>query len=334
MPKEILLYFPIYSSTAASFIEEMEANKGNDVCIRMNCPGGDVMASMGMIAKYNEHTGGKKVKVDGRAASMAAYFCAMADEVECLDVSEFLIHRAAFPTWVENDKNIFTDEMKGMLQRHNDMLRASLEKKIDPAKFKRMKGKSFDDVFSMDSRIDVTLTASEAKTLGLVTKVFPLNQAKKREINALASNVGIAAFYDETAEAETIIITNNKQTVMTIQDVRANAEVYNALKAEILKREKDRIAAFAAFAEYDEKAVLEAIIKGDEFSPSFGAKMQAAAIKKLGITNITNATATVTETNEVATAATDEDKAKADAAAFYNGVNAHALSHFGVKATA
>lgn len=332
MPKEILLYFPIYSSTAASFIEEMEANKGNDVCIRMNCPGGDVMASMGMIAKYNEHTGGKKVKVDGRAASMAAYMCAMADEVECLDVSEFLIHRAAFPSWVENDKNIFTDDMKSMLQRYNDMLRASLEKKIDPAKFKRMKGKSFDDVFSMDSRIDVTLTATEAKNLGLVTKVFPLNQAKKREINALASNVGVAAFYDETAEATTII--TDKNTVMTIADVKANAEVYAAITAEVVKAEKDRIASFAAFAEYDEKAVLEAIVKGDDFTPSFGAKMQAAAIKKLGLSNVADATAQTTQTSETAVTATEDDKAKAEAATFFTGVNAHALSHFGVNATA
>lgn len=332
MPKEILLYFPIYSSTAASFIEEMEANKGNDVCIRMNCPGGDVMASMGMIAKYNEHTGGKKVKVDGRAASMAAYMCAMADEVECLDVSEFLIHRAAFPSWVENDKNIFTDDMKSMLQRHNDMLRASLEKKIDPAKFKRMKGKSFDDVFSMDSRIDVTLTATEAKNLGLVTKVFPLNQAKKREINALASNVGVAAFYDETAEATTII--NDKNTVMTIAEVKANAEVYNAIKAEAVKAEKDRIASFAAFKEYGEKEVLEAIVNGDEYAPSFGAKMQAAAIKKLGVTNIEKATTTTTATTEIPVETPEAEAVTAETTAFYKGVTEHALSHFGVKAQA
>lgn len=329
MPKEILLYFPIYSSTAASFIDEMEANKGNDVCIRMNCPGGDVMASIGMIAKYNEHTGTKKVKVDGRAASMAAFMCAMADEVECLDVSEFLLHRAAFPSWVESDKNIFTDDMKAMLQRHNDMLRASLEKKIDPSKFKRMKGKSFDDLFSMDSRIDVTLTASEAKTLGLVTKVFPLNQAKKREINALASNVGIAAFYDDAAEDETII-TPTKNTVMTIQDVRANAEVYTAIKAEVLKSEKDRVAAFAAFAEYDQTAVLEAITKGEEFTPAFGAKMQAAAIKKLGLTNVAAATAQTTQTTEAPVTPTEEAATAAETTAFYNGVTTHALSHFGV----
>jgi len=330
MPKEILLYQPIYSYTAASFIEDMEANKGNDVCLRMNCPGGDVMAGMGMIAKYNEHIGGKSVKVDGRAASMAAYFCAMADDVECLDVSEFLLHRAAFPTWVENDKTVFTDELKSMLQRHNDFLRASLEKKIDPAKFKRMKGKSFDELFSMDSRIDVTLTASEAKNLGLVTKIIPLNQSKKREINALAMNVGVAAFFDETPTAETI----TKNTVMTIADVKANAEVYNAIKADALAEEKDRIASFNEFAEIDPKAVLEAIVKGDKYTASFGAKMQAASIKTLGLKNVETATATTTQTTEPPTAATEAEQAEVKANEFYTGVSANVLNHFGVTATA
>lgn len=121
---------------------------------------------------------------------------------------------------------------------------------------------------------------------------------------------------------------------MTIAEVKANAEVYNAIKAEILNGEKDRIAAFAAFSEYDEKAVLEAIVKGDDFTPSFGAKMQAAAIKKLGLTNIAADTSTTTATTEIPVDTPEAEAVTAETTAFYKGVNEHALSHFGVKAQA
>jgi ATP-dependent protease ClpP protease subunit len=332
--KEILLYFPIYSSTAASFINEMEANKGNDVCIRMNCPGGDVMAAMGMIAKYNEHTGRKSVKVDGRAASMAAYFCAMADNVECLDSSEFLIHRAAFPDFVENDKNQFTDEMKAMLTRHNGILRASLENKIDPAKFKRTTGKSFDDVFSLDNRIDITLNSKQAKDLGLVNNILPLNIAKKREINALAIGAGISAFYDEGQTTTEAFINSENKNKMTVADVKANSEVYAAIKAEVLAEEKDRIDSFAAFAEYAPAKVLEAIVKGEKYTNAFGAQVTAASIKNAGITNVTTATATTVTTAEVSTETPAEAQAKADEAAFWDSIKRNSLSTFGVVPTA
>lgn len=332
--KEILLYFPIYSSTAASFINDMEANKNNDVCIRMNCPGGDVMAAMGMIAKYNEHKGRKSVKVDGRAASMAAYFCAMADSVECLDSSEFLIHRAAFPDWVENDKNQFTDEMKAMLTRHNDILRASLENKIDPAKFKRATGQSFDDVFSLDKRIDITLNSKQAKDLGLVNAILPLNVAKKREINALAIGAGISAFYDESQTTTEAIINSENKQKMTTADVKANSEVYAAIRTEILAEETDRINSFAAFAEYAPDLVLQAIIKGDKYTNAFGAQVTAASIKNAGIANVAAATATTVATTEVSTEKPEEVQAKAEEDAFWKSIQSNALSTYGITAKA
>lgn len=332
MAKEILLYQPIYSYSAASFIKELDDNKGNDVCVRMNCNGGNVMDAMGMIAKYNEHTGTKSVKVDGRAASMAAYFCAMTDDVECLDVSEFLIHRAAFPEWVENDKSVFTDDMKAMLARHNATLRGSLERKIDESKFKRMKGKSFDDIFSMDSRIDVTLTAKEAHSLGLVSRVIPLNKSKKREINALAGNVGIAAFYDDNAESETIN-EPQKPVKMTIAEVKADSAVYAQIKAEILAEEKDRVGAFAEYAAVDPAAVLAEIVAGNKFTQTFAAKMNVKAMSKDGIKNITDASAKPVATGEP-NEETAEAKAEKAALAEMESVNKAVLARYGNVATA
>lgn len=291
----------------------------------MNCPGGDVMSGIGMIAKYSEHIGSKRVKVDGQAASMAAYFCAMSDDVDGLDVSQFLIHRAAFPEWVEKDKNLFTEEMKAMLIRHNDMLRASLERKIDPAKFKRITGRSFDDIFSMDSRIDVNLNASQALSLGLISKITPLNKVKKREINALASTVGLAAFYSEAEETTTI--TNTNSNTMTIADVKANADVYAALKAEILAEEKDRIEAIAAFKEIDPKACIEAIEKGEKYTASFAAKMQVKAFSQQGVSNMA-AAATTTTTTVGSEPTAETTQAQKEVEAFSKGLTEQLAQRF------
>lgn len=326
MAKEILLYQPIYSYTAENFMRAMEDNKGQDICLRMNCPGGDVMAAMGMISKYNEHPGGKKVKVDGRAASMAAFFACMADDVECLDTSEFLFHRAAFPQWFENDKSLFTDEMKAMLQRHNDFLRASVENKIGGETFKKVTGKTLDEMFAMDSRIDVVMNAKQAQKAGLVSAVIPLNIAKRKEINAIAASEGIAAIYDETETITAEIKTENK---MTIADVRANAEVYNALKADILAEDNDRVQAFYAFAEVDAKAVLEAIAKGEKYTMAFGAKMQAAAMKLGGVQAITEASAAAKPASDPEVTVDADAKKEAD---FDAAVTASVLERFNVNA--
>jgi hypothetical protein len=122
--------------------------------------------------------------------------------------------------------------------------------------------------------------------MGLVNKVIPLSPSKRKEINAMASSIGMAALYEDSA-TETII----KSDKMTIADVKANPEIFAALKADILAEEKDRMEAFAAFAEIDPKAVLDAIVKGDKFTQAFGAQMQVKAMSKTGLANVVNASA-------------------------------------------
>lgn len=303
MAKEILLYTSINSYSVSDFINSLEANKDGDIVVRMNTPGGSVYDGFGAIAKYNEFPNSKSIKVDGRADSFGAYFVAATDPnmVECLDVSSFTFHRAAMPSWFEADANYFTEDVKASLNAINTTLRGFIESKVTAPKWKSVTGTSLDDMFSLDARVDVTLDAKQMKSLGMVGTVNKITPKKLAEIKAYSAD--LAAEYAPLVEAETI--TTNKSNKMTIQEVKANAELWASIKGEVLADEKDRVDAFAAFAEIDAKGVLDAIVGGDKFTQAFGAKMQVKAMSKEGLKNIAEANAGETNVGEQTGASTE-----------------------------
>ena len=97
MAKELYLYSTIYDFVAERLIAEMEAVKGEDITLRVNTPGGNIFAGWGIIAKMQEHEGKVKIKADGMAGSFGLYMLAFADEVEALDMTTGLLHRADVP---------------------------------------------------------------------------------------------------------------------------------------------------------------------------------------------------------------------------------------------
>ncbi len=274
MTKEILVYSPIYSWSAEAFMSSMEAAKAMDVCARICCDGGDTLYGQGMVAKWNEHPKAKSVKVDGAARSMAAYFACNADDVECLETSEFLFHRAAFPAYIENDPVAFTPELKAMITSRNDMLKAMLLKKVDASMWATITGCTIEALFSLDGRKEVTLKAQQAKTLGIVNKIVPLTAAKKTEINANAASLGIAAFYDITA-VTTPQPSNTKK--MTLTELKAqHADLMEAYKTEVLAAEADRVNTWMLYAKTDMAAVTAGIASGKVIS---GLQMNELIIK-------------------------------------------------------
>jgi len=160
-----------------------------DITVRLNTGGGEPDYGFGMVAKFKEYTGKKTVKIDGKAYSMGAYIAMYADDVEALDVSNLMIHRAAYPTWFE-ESEYFTDGLRQNLVDTNKSLEAALRGKIDVEEFEKLKDVKVKDIFSMDDRIDVFLTAKEAKKIGLVSKIIKITPSKAAEIN---SHVKIAA---------------------------------------------------------------------------------------------------------------------------------------------
>ena len=311
--KEIILYNYLYDSSAANFIAQLEAYKDEDVVIRMNTGGGSPESTFGMIAKLSERTKATKIKVDGKANSMGAFMLAYTQDNEALDVSEILIHRAAYPSWVEKDANIMTPEMWASLNRVNGKLREALEAKVNTTLFQGITGKTMDDVFNTATRIDVVLTAQQAKEIGLINKVVNITPTMQAEIKghyAMAAQSGIEVMpfaIPEIKEANTTITIKNK--TMTVAELKAQ---HPNLVAEILASERDRVNSFMVFAHLD----LDACKKGIEEGVALSAKQMAEfTLKAAQAQFMLNAEAgspvTVTPA-KVEAAATTEAKAEED----------------------
>lgn len=299
MAKEILFYNDFNSASAERFINALEDNAGNEIVVRLNSDGGSPEDAFGTIAKLSEHKGAKKLKVDGKAYSMAAFLISYFDKVECLDVTEFLIHRAAYASWFENDANYMTPAMWENLDRINASLRKSLEAKIDVAKFEALKGVTLDEVFDNKTRVDVFLDASEAKEIGLVDEIKTITPEKKVEINAISMR--LAAKYNIDKEIKEVNNNNSQKpsVAMTIEKLKADhPEVYTAAINAGVMQERDRVGAFLTFVDVDAEAVSKGIKEGSQLSATQMAEFTRKSFSKQALNDITVDAARTVETEE------------------------------------
>lgn len=289
MSKEILIYGGIYDFTVESFMREMEEAKNEDIVLRINTNGGDPQSSFGVVSKFQEHAKGKTLRVDGKAYSTGALMAAYADYVIALDVSEFLIHRVAYPSYFENDSNLFTEQLQASLKYSNEKAREALESKVDVEKFQRFTGYSFDQIFSMDGRLDVYLTAEQAKKVGLVDEIRKITPemrhdiAQNMEMTQLkaAKYLGIQKENQEKPNEEN----DNTHKDMNLDKLKAEfPAVYRQAMQEGVAFERDRVEAYMVFADVDLNTVKEAIAKGETMtakqSAEFGRKLASAVFIK------------------------------------------------------
>jgi ATP-dependent protease ClpP protease subunit len=308
--QELLLYGGIHSYSAEEFIQKLNEFDGEDITCRINCQGGDVFAGWGMIAKMREYSGSISVKVDGIAASMAAFMLLFADEVECLDASSFIFHRA--------DGYVSSEEDKAWLSSINANFRRKMEEKIPSALFKEVTGKSYNDLFNPDARIDCMLTAKQAKQLGLVTKINKLSVTEAKKVKALADKYNftaelpkqITSVLELDSKVEPIIETIKMKTIAEFK--AAHPELYAQVQQEAIDAERDRVGSFLAFLEIDAVTAKAGIESGKPMTQTqmaqFNLKaMQANTLAKLP-TNAVEVTAAVDKTTEQIEA----DKKKSD----------------------
>lgn len=275
---EILLYDSIDRYSAERFVKELEKTMGQDAVVRVFSGGGNPQAGYTMLAKMKEH-GNIKLKVDGYAHSTAAFMLCYAKGVECLDVSEFTLHRAAYPTWMEPTQ----DQLKS-LNRINQFLREGLEAKIDVSKFEEMTGVTMDELFSNDARIDVTLSASDAKEIGLVDEVREVTSEtitathQRMEMAASTHRLEYENHMAKIAASTTKEIQTENPEKMTIQELNAkHPDLVAQIKNEAIENEKDRVEAWLVFQDVDASAVKEGIESGKAMS----AKQQAEMTRKM-----------------------------------------------------
>jgi ATP-dependent protease ClpP protease subunit len=279
MSKQILLYGHIDSYNACEFNETLqELETTDEVVLRINTTGGSPEYGWGIISMFKDLPNAKKVKVDGQAHSMGAFILCYVNEAEALDVSEFLIHRASYGSYFETSE-MFDDSLRGNLERINASLEKAFRAKVDVEAFEEMKGVKVKDVFSMESRIDVFLSAKEAKKIGLISKIIPLTAAASKEIETFAkaaSSNGIKI--PKMAEEITNIKITNKMTAAEFK--AANPEAYAAIQNEAVSTERDRVGSLMAFHDIDPSMIVTAIKEGSVMTATMTAELTRKSIAK------------------------------------------------------
>ena len=323
---EILLYGSIDGESSSDFIEDFTEKTANneDVVVRVNTPGGNPEYTFGMVAKFSEYTGKKKIQVDGKAYSGGLYFLCYGEENESLDVSEFLLHRAAYPSYYENDVEFFTDAVKGNLERINKSLRKAFEAKVDVPLFEQLTKCNLDEVFSMENRVDVFFSADIAKKVGLISKINKITPTKKAEIDSYINSkmIQIAAEY-KGAETQ---IENFKINKMTLDELKAKhpevfAQAFELGAISGIAKEKDRVKSCLVFAEIDLVGVKAAIESGEALTATAMAEFMLKTASKKTLETIEEEAAPEVKTKEVSTK--EKAKEEAEKEAWLKEVNQH-----------
>lgn len=291
MSKELYLYGEIDDYSVQEIMSEIDINLGTEITLRVNSGAGSVFAGYGLASKIAEY-GNVNIKVDGIAMSMASYILMYAKNVEALDVSNFMVHRA--------DGYAETDEQKTFLAKVNKDFRTKMESKISADEFKNVTGFSYDEMFATDKRMNIFLDAKQAKKLGLISKINKLSpEETKAYYNAMAS-------FKIENKANNLNTTNK----MTIEEIKEkHPEAYSQILALGIEKGKsseiERVKAWAVFADIDPKMVKDGIDSGKVITQAESLELLVKIASKAKIEKIEGSAATT-----VVTATTTEKTAE------------------------
>lgn len=326
MPTQLYLLSYIGNFMAENVLRSINEDANAEIEAIINSGGGDVFAGWTMIGAINSHKGKTSAKVGGAAMSMAAMMLLYFDSVDALDVSNIMLHRA--------DMYVSTPEDQAFLDKVNADMRKQMESKIDGKMLKQLKGVSIKDMFENPNRIDVFLTADEAKKIGLVNKVVKL---KPRQLEAY-QGMFLNAFLDVTDPVqvpepvatepvvEPISNPNPNPSKMTIDELKAkHPDVYAAAVNNGVEQERDRVQAIMVYADADIAAVKAAIDSG---KPLTAKQTQEFLIKMTAGTQLAAVQADGGKPAPVTQAPAADDKRKAAEANLLASVN-EARKHLG-----
>jgi len=152
--------------SADAFAKSLAAMTVEVVHLRINSPGGDVMAGRAMATAIAQYKGKVIAHIDGLCASAATYVALAASEVEISEGAFFMIHNA----WSFAIGN--KADMKEM---------AALLEKIDAtivADYRRKTGKDEKQIVTW-MEAETWFTAEEAKEHGFVDRIVPAAKTSK-----------------------------------------------------------------------------------------------------------------------------------------------------------
>jgi ATP-dependent Clp protease, protease subunit len=273
---EIYLMAPMFDETALEYCKTLDCiPKDEDVTTLLNCPGGSVFAGWTIIGKMKERTGKNNAKVYGHAASMAMYFLLYCDNVEALEVTRFLIHRADGYVRDENDQK-FLDGINADLKTH-------MKNKLNDEVLKKQTGYSLKDIFDSENVLDVWITAKQAKKIGLINSVIRMSPEETTAFNRKFVAMAEGLQGSDLVQGSTKPLENNNNLPkidkkMTKAEFKAqNPELYAEILAEGeatgIKSEQTRVKNWIAYLDYDKENVIASIKGGKEFTSDVTSEM-------------------------------------------------------------
>lgn len=304
---EVLLYGTVYSYSAKEFIENVIKAGGEECTVRVNGDGGELKYGWGCLTKLSQLESVKLIN-DGEANSMFAFAFCYGKDNEAADHSSFMFHRAGYPAWVEKDPELFTEEDRADLKNKNSFLRKAFEARIDTKIWEEETGVSVDQLFSLSSRVDVTINAKQAKKMGLIDRIIQVTPKKRAEIAAMKEKIeGKSQPLQIAANSKTMDITTLKSEHPSLY-----AQIFELGKTAGAAEEKDRVEACLTFVEVDPKGVKEAIAAGKPLSAKQMAEFSLKAFSAANKKNLEedSAAAGATTTAEVATGGKPAAEAK------------------------
>jgi len=283
MAQDILLMGHIGQYSTLFFFDQIKEatkdNKDEDLVLRVNTEGGEPDYMLSILEKVQEL--GNQIYIKGGAMMHSSGFFAMcyvpAERVECSDVTQAVLHRAAYSQWLEKHAEFKDSVYDITLQKTNKDLEKALRARADIEVLESLpqfkeKNLKLKDIFSMDSRIEVVLTGADLKKIGLVSKINKMTPTKQAELNAeIEAFKKCNSLQDFRAAAKVIAKNESSQqtdepkiTDMTLEELKTKfPAVYAQAKAEGEKdgadAEFDRVDAIMVFAEIDPAEVKKAI---------------------------------------------------------------------------
>jgi ATP-dependent Clp protease protease subunit len=160
---EALIYLydiidPWWGVSAKDFVAALNGITAPVIHLHINSPGGDVFDARAMAAAIDAHKSKVVAHVDGLAASAATYVALAADEVEMVEGSFFMIHKAWTIALGNADEML---QMAGVLEKIDDAIASDYAKKTGKPKSELLELMAAETWYS----------AEEAKAAGFADRI-------------------------------------------------------------------------------------------------------------------------------------------------------------------
>lgn len=294
MAKDILLYGSIWEYNALYFFDQIneatEEDASAEMTLRINCDGGSPDYGMSMIEKIQELADQIRVKVGAMAHSMALFILCYIEtsRVECIDTTQAVLHRAAYPSWMESSASFPDSIYQQMMVKTNKDLEKAFRASVDVEVLESLpqfkdKNLTLKDVFSLETRIEILLTAADLKKIGLVSKINKITPTKTAEMKSqIAAFNNCRSLKEFKMAAQAVNKPEEIQNPIAMTTLAELKEKFPALYAlavaDGVKAEKDRVGAVMVFAHLDLPGAKKIIESGE---PMTATQMAEFSLKQL-----------------------------------------------------